>query len=826
MKKIGDTTKVVRETKHTAGRTWVTGRRYQTIVGAAVGAILASTASGQERVGATLEEVVVTATRREESVLDIPINISVTTGEDLNRLAVRDITGIAAHVPGLVVTDNGVRSNGTNNSFIIRGINAGGVGGGGFQDLISASVSTYVDETPMFANLRLTDIARVEVLRGPQGTLYGASSVGGTIRLIQNLPNTSETEFRVAAEGGTLAHSDDLDYRADVVVNLPISDRFAVRMSGGFEKLAGFIDARNSVVVDQNMVPVLANPADPVRSGFLTERIEDLDSSETWFVRGAALYDFSESTRLVLSYQHQEEKAGGFSSQQLSTRDYTMGRRQAREPSDRTTDLAAATVTVDLGFATLTSATGFFESSESSQTDGSLFPIIFAAYYGNYPRITLPTFNEFENRSLSQEFRLVSQGEGPWNWTVGAYYQDAELNYDTLQLLKGIADWSELQGTGGRRFRNFGDAQQAFGLLRPSQIQPKDMATRYARRVSFEDKALFGEVTYNINDAWSVKAGVRAFRQENSQDLLAELPYFGPLVASDGNIFGRNRDIVSGSFSDQVFKLNTSYKLSEDTLLYLTAAEGFRAGGANSYPVGTCLFCDPATFLSYAPDTATNYELGIKGRLSDSLQYTLAAYRIDWEDIQFETAASATTAIIVNGGEARSQGLELEVAWAAGVNTMLTAGYSYTDAELTQDVLLPVGGQLAPGAGFKGDRLPGVSEHQFSTSFDQRWPIGGERAILLHLDAAYRGDFPNRLSTRAANYRIFDGFWVVNAFVGVELSEKMQVQLYARNLTDEQGISAYALPNLVGPSGTPGPEFASESMRRPRTMGLRVTWQF
>ena len=132
------------------------------------------------------------------------------------------------------MTDGGVRSNGTNNSFIIRGINAGGVGGGGFQNLLTQSVSTYVDETPMFANLRLTDIARVEVLRGPQGTLYGAGSVGGTLRLIQNQPDTRDTAFRVTAEGGTLAHSDDLDYRVDVLANLPISDRAAVRFSAGY----------------------------------------------------------------------------------------------------------------------------------------------------------------------------------------------------------------------------------------------------------------------------------------------------------------------------------------------------------------------------------------------------------------------------------------------------------------------------------------------------------------------------------------------------------------------------------------------------------------
>lgn len=801
--------------------------RPPSLIAATIAAILASNAQAQERGAQGLEEVVVTATRREQSVLEIPINISVTSGEDLQRLAVRDLAGIANHVPGLVVTDSGVRSNGTNNSFIIRGINAGGVGGGGFQNLLTPSVSTYVDETPMFANLRLTDIARVEVLRGPQGTLYGAGSVGGTLRLIQNQPDTRDTEFRVTAEGGTLAHSDDLDYRVDVLANLPISDRAAVRFSAGYEQLAGFIDARSSVVVDANRVPVLANPANPVGSGFRTEQIKDLDSSETWFARVSALYEFSDSARIVLAYQHQDEKSGGFSSQQLNSVEYTMGRRVTDEPSHRKLDLVSATATVDLGFATLTSATGYFEQGEDAVTDGSIFPIIFAPYYGYYPRITLPTFNEFRSRSLTQELRLVSNGDGPLSWTVGAYYQDLESTAFSQQLLKGIADWSELPGTGFGPFPRFGDVQEYYGLLRPSAIRPKDMASITDRTVKFEDKALFGEITYRITDAWSVTGGARVFWQKTSQDLLVELPFFGPLVSSDGNIFGRNRNVNAISFDDQIFKLNTSYRLSDDTLLYATVAEGFRAGGANSYPVGTCAFCDPADFLTYDPDTATNFEIGIKGRLAGKLQYSASVYRINWDEIQFETASASTSAIIVNGGKARSQGAELEVLWAPAADTTLTAGYSYTNAELTQDVLLPVGGQLAPGAGFKGDRLPGVSEHQFSASFDQRWPIAENRALLLHLDAAYRSDFPNRISTRGRDYRLFDEFWILNASFGVELSERLQMQIYGRNLTDEKGISAYVNPTFTGAGGArPPPEYRSESMRRPRTLGLRVSWQF
>ncbi|MFM7274892.1 MAG: TonB-dependent receptor plug domain-containing protein, partial [Gammaproteobacteria bacterium] len=355
--------------------------------------------------------------RRDQAVLEIPYNISALKGEDLAKLGVSDFTSIARHVPGLVATDTGVRTNGLNSSFIIRGINASTVSGGAFQDLISPSVSSYIDETPMFANLRLNDVARVEVLRGPQGTLYGAGSVGGTIRIIHNAPSTEATEFRLSAEGATVEESDDLDYKFDAVANIPVNERVALRFSAGYEELAGFIDATRSVVTDGDRVPLLADPSDPVGSPYITEQIEDVDSSDTWFLRGSALFDVTEDVRVLLSYHHQDENADGFSAQQLDGKPYTMGRPIAREPSERKLDLFAATVTADLGFATLTSATGYFEQEEESVRDISLIPTIFAQYYGYYPRITLPGYDWFSSESFTQEIRLVSSGEGPLRWT-------------------------------------------------------------------------------------------------------------------------------------------------------------------------------------------------------------------------------------------------------------------------------------------------------------------------------------------------------------------------------------------------------------------------
>ncbi len=455
-----------------------------------------------------------------------------------------------------------------------------------------------------------------------------------------------------------------------------------------------------------------------------------------------------------------------------------------------------------------------------------MFPIIFAQYYGYYPRISMPGYDWFGSDSFTQEIRLVSEGEGPWHWTLGGYYQDLQIDTYEEEKLKGIADWSELPGTGFGPFPTFGDVAEYFGLLRPSQITPEDLTYLFDRKVKFKDKSLFGEIGYDITPQWSINAGMRAFWQETSQDLLVEIPYFGPIVAEDGNIYGRNQDSSDASFDDQIYRFNTSYQLSDDTLVYATWSEGFRAGGGNAYPVGGCPYCDPPDFIRFGPDTATNYELGVKGTLGGVLQYTAAVFRIDWEDIQLETSSTSTSAIIVNAGKARSQGAELELTWAPTDELLVTAGYSYTDADLSEDVQLPVGGQLAPGAGFKGDPLPGVSDQQFSGTVDYRWPLEGSRALLLHLDASYRSEFPFRLSQQAANYRVFDGFWMVNASVGLELSENLQVLFFARNLGNEEGITAWARPTFMGNSGGPPPEYSYEFLQRPRTLGLRLAWQY
>src|ERR1035438_2271259 len=191
---------------------------------------------------ANLDEIIVTATRRAESVLNVPYNISATTEQQLDAGGVTDFSKLAQVVPGLVYNGGGIREGGSQNGFILRGLNTDRTSTSDTPSLTVAPVSVYIDDTPVFANLHLTDIARVEVLRGPQGTLYGNGSVGGTIRFIYNEPDPSAFSGQIQVDTSHTNHADGENYTLDGIVNIPLADALALRISGGHTFENGFID--------------------------------------------------------------------------------------------------------------------------------------------------------------------------------------------------------------------------------------------------------------------------------------------------------------------------------------------------------------------------------------------------------------------------------------------------------------------------------------------------------------------------------------------------------------------------------------------------------
>ena len=217
-------------------------RRFQTTAIAA--AVSAALAGSQSAAAQELEEIVVTATRRATTVQDVPYNVSAYAGDSLEQREITALGEFVRHVPGLSFNDVGLREAGNNSTLVMRGLSAEPQSGAGeIPNLARPTVSTYVGETPVYYSLKLTDIERIEVLRGPQGTLYGSGSLGGTLRIIPRKPDTSRFESRVRAGGSSTADADDLNYDVDAMLNVPIGDSAAFRLSAGYEQVAGFVDA-------------------------------------------------------------------------------------------------------------------------------------------------------------------------------------------------------------------------------------------------------------------------------------------------------------------------------------------------------------------------------------------------------------------------------------------------------------------------------------------------------------------------------------------------------------------------------------------------------
>ena len=218
--------------------------------------------------GDTLDEVVVTANRREQNVLDVPYNISAVSGPTLSNAGVANLSDISRLLPGVTIPDLGPRANSSNSLIIIRGLNVNDPVNSAYLPWGSVpTVSTYVDDVPLFVNLQLADIQRIEVLRGPQGTLYGSGAVGGTIKILHNVPDLKAFSAEVSTEVSKTDHADARSYGANGILNIPLSDNIAFRLSAGYENTAGFINALNEVVFGRNEQPVLADPANPLTSG-------------------------------------------------------------------------------------------------------------------------------------------------------------------------------------------------------------------------------------------------------------------------------------------------------------------------------------------------------------------------------------------------------------------------------------------------------------------------------------------------------------------------------------------------------------------------------
>ncbi|MDZ4866150.1 MAG: TonB-dependent receptor [Alphaproteobacteria bacterium] len=758
-----------------------------------------------------VERVTVTATRRSKTILKVPYNISAISGSDIDDRKIQDNTELLRAIPGVSVVDKGQRNNGVVTNIRIRGLNVDSSILGDYAVSGVSPVSTYLDETPLFANLLLTDLERVEVLRGPQGTLYGSGSLGGTVRYISRAPAIGEFEAYGVGHVSQTADSEGTNYQVDGVVNLPLGDTAALRLVGTRRYYDGVIDYRNVYDLDAQGRPTAPlGLASPVADYHV---VEDADKYGLWYGRASLLWQPSDGFNATLSYTHQSDDVDARLAQARGNDGFGVpyGDREAgsiqMEPATRDVDVAALEANIDLGFATLTSSSSWYDHSGDSTSENTGFyaQAGFLAYYLTYPRPMASADRTFGDEAIIQEMRLVSNGENVVDYIVGFYYQDQDRASTQISRLVGYKRWWDTVWCAG---------DPVCGAAVTGDID-----FDYSRAETFTDKAVFGELTWNISTTVQATGGMRYFDNEAKNNTSMALPLFG--------IPGINPQYKT-SEDDVLFKANLSWEFDEDQLLYAVYSEGYRRGGTNAVPDGTLgLLGEPlaAAYQLYGSDRSANYEVGVKGQLG-SIRYGATAFLLEWDDPQLSTATPiwgyyAT----INGKSARSYGLELEAQGRLGDNVRYGAGYTYVNAELTADLLLPGVSPLFTVP--KGTKLPGTPEHSFNVFADYTTPVSDDMMLVLRGDGFWQSETENALSVSTRFAETLDAFAIWNASASLQFGH-FDATLWVKNVFDEEGITGVYTEQYMGtlPAANYYGNGSKELIALPRTIGFSLAYRY
>lgn len=770
-----------------------------------------------------LGDIVVTASRRETTTLSTPLNMSAIGGDELAERGVSNFQDLSRNVAGLIFNGASIRDSGPT-SLIIHGLNLDGVGGGGDSpDATIAPVSVYVGETPVFANIHLADVQRIEVLRGPQATLYGNASIAGTLRVLFNEPDPDRFTVDVSGDVGATAHAGGLNYTYDSAVNVPLTSNLAVRVAAGYTFAHGFIDAPALYTLDPNGKPVLADPSDPVTSLPVPRSMKNINDGELGYARAMLKYD--DGTFSVLAtYQHQFENSDGpdqdsypggptptsFSSvgdvgadppfqndnfddvfvpqfDEYETGNFLL------QPLERDVDLGSLEASYDFGFATLTSVTSVYEVDSLATSDSTAFyQKSLGFFYSGYPRMLVPSVRSYNEKAFIQEVRLVSASDAPLTYSIGAFFMDQKSHLVQTDYNQGYTQYLNALG-----FPNTGT----------------DVGYIYDRDMDFTDLAAFGELTYQVTPAWQVTGGVRVFKQKLDITAINALPICGAFCSQD---FVDPMGIASAtdtqSKTQALFKFNTSYEFPNRMLAYFTFSQGVRRGGANGIPL-TGPFGEEPVFQFYQPDSVDNFEVGLKGRLGSRFEFTTAAYWVDWHDPQVNVGTpNGSFPATVNGTRARSIGVDLEARLLLTDELNLSATYSFNKSKLTAPII--VGGRDYGG---DGDKLPGTPQHSVSASANYSQPLSGDLEFNAQANVSYRSGISTSL-TPTSNVDL-PGFAMVGASVGLS-TDIWRLSLYGENLGDVRGVLSAANPASTDVRGL------NNRLSRPRTFGLRFSVKY
>jgi iron complex outermembrane recepter protein len=753
-------------------------------VACCAGAAYMSLAVAQERTQLPLEEVVVTAQKRTEALADVPMSVTVLGGDMLERTQAVNFQDLVALVPGFSInsTTAGITR------ITLRGVNTGGV---------ASTVGVYLDDVPFGSSSGLAnaailsgdfdtcDLARVEVLRGPQGTLYGASSLGGVMKYVTNPPNPAKLEAKGQLSVENVKDG-DMGYAFTGMVNVPLSDTFAIRATGFYRFDDGYIDS-----IGNNPIPSLTDPNINVIDG---TRVEDnINSVDVYGGRIAALFEPSDSfsVKLMALIQNVNSDAPNFvDADAVTLKPLHSNPVRSRYQSDYTDiqyQLYSATIDWNLGAASLQSVTSYSTFEEKFRNDFAANTTLAGAPLASV--VTL-LFGDAATRPLSvvlaqttstdkftQELRLVSADSEAFEWLIGAYYTNEDSGIDPQELLAVEAGTDTLAA----------DIPPLYHAAIPSK---------------FEEYALFANATWHIAPRFDLSFGARASRNEQSASQLLEGPLIGGTIAYDN---------VDSSESPFTYSVSPRFEITDNVSVYARVATGYRPGGPNLLPPGA----PPGTPTSYDSDSLTNYEVGLKADSADGRwSFDVATYYLDWEDVQLISVVNGI-GINANGGTAVSKGVEFAASVRPTDGLTLALNGAYTDAYLTEDTDPAVGGM-------DGDPLSWVPEWSLGLDGEYDWPVMSSATAYVGANLGYVDNRPADFSNRApdGSIREAESYTMINLRAGIDFG-RWSIELYGRNLGDEEGISDIVGEGAILPNGAVG-----LSLIQPRTYGVTVGASF
>ncbi|MBN7798787.1 TonB-dependent receptor domain-containing protein [Parahaliea mediterranea] len=671
----------------------------------------ASARSAALRQRIAIEEVVVTAQKREQSIRDVPISVAALGGTELQQRRITDFSDLSMAVPSLSIPERG----GAGDRFIfLRGM--GSIQGS------TPLVGIYLDEASVTTfpgaslNLQTYDMARVEVLRGPQGTLYGVGSMGGTIKFITEEPRLDEVGGRFDASAST-TQGGDPSYRLNGVVNMPlVRDEMALRVVGTYVNDGGWIDQ-----------PALDR--------------DNIDDEELAEVRARLRWLATERLELnAMAIVHRGD-SGAPSTGEDADGNYTQAYLDPTTPSGgHDYELYNLTLDYDLDSAHLLSTTSYVDAERRQREIGYRVPFGLdeaSLFHAKFDEDSI-------SQSFTQELRLSSAGAGPWNWLVGAFYRDAELD-STFEDFK------------------FGPPGEPFFF---------DVLTN----VQTQSWAVFGETSYSFNDRLEIGVGLRYFedRQEAS-DFVA----------------GTEDEATFDSVSPRLF---VSYDLNDEIKIYASASEGFRSGGLAG-GIGV---------RPFEPDTVWSYELGSKmALLQGRMNADVAVFYSDYKDTQVDSinlVGEDLRQFTSNAGDAEIQGIDWELSVLATANLSLGLGGEVIDTEFVEINAVSASHAV-------GDPLDFIPDYHVSLWGQYDTELFGWSDSYIRVDYTQKGPSRYGNRTICSCYESYSGtINMLNAIVGLG-AEDWSIKLFAKNILNDRGyvdaesieqIAARARPRTIG----------------------------